>query len=82
METAAVCDEVRGFLEPYIEATDFSNDDDIFSMGLVNSLMAMQLVLFLEKRYGFKFEGDDLDLTNFRTLTRIHNLVTRKLGKS
>lgn len=82
MQAETISHEVRGFLEPYIDDTEFNNDDDIFEMGLVNSLMAMQLVLFLEKRYAFKFEGADLDLVNFRTLTRIQDLVTRKLGKA
>lgn len=75
-----VCDDVRAFLEPFIEDTDFENDDDIFEMGLVNSLMAMQLVLFLEKQYGIKFEGPDLDFANFRTLAKMQALVQTKQG--
>lgn len=78
MEENKVCDEVRAFLEPYVEDTDFENDDDIFEMGLVNSLMAMQLVLFLEKQYSVKFEGGDLDFSNFRTLSRMQELIASK----
>lgn len=80
MEAGSVCVEVREFLAPYIDDTDFGDDDDIFEMGLVNSLMAMQLVLLLEKRYSIKFEGDDLDFTNFRSLNRMQALVEGKLN--
>lgn len=80
MDENKVCDDVREFLEPFIDDCDFGNDDDIFEMGLVNSLMAMQLVLFLEKQYAIKFEGPDLDFANFRTLARMQALVQSKQG--
>lgn len=71
--------EIRGFLETYIPDATFKDDDDIFELGLVNSLMAMQLVLFLEKQYGLHLAGKDLDFTHFRTVDRITALVGRKL---
>ena len=32
--------------------TDSATDEDIFALGFVNSLLAMQLVLFVEKEFG------------------------------
>ena len=80
MSAQNVSKDVREFLEPFIADTEFKDEDDIFALGLVNSLMAMQLVLFLEKTYKIKFEGDDLDLKNFRSIQQISELIGRKLA--
>ncbi len=81
MENGMLNGEIRGFLETYIPDVEFKDDDDIFELGLVNSLMAMQLVLFLEKKYGLHLAGKDLDFTHFRTVNRITALVDKKLGE-
>ena len=75
---------IRDFLETYIQDDEFNDDDDIFELGLVNSLMAMQLVLFLEKQFGLKLEGDDLDFNHFRSIQNIMSLLESKnvLGNS
>jgi acyl carrier protein len=41
----------------------------------VNSLMAMQLVLFLEKEFGVKFTNQDLNLKNFRSVDAMVELL-------
>jgi acyl carrier protein len=52
--------------------------DDIFALGFVNSLFAMQLVMFIEKEFGITVEDEDLDIQNFNTVEAIANLVERK----
>jgi acyl carrier protein len=47
-------------------------------MGFVNSLFAMQLVLFVEKEFDVRVENDDLDLENFRSANAIVRFVERK----
>ena len=69
---------VRGFLETFVGDADFADSDDIFALGLVNSLMAMQLVLFLEKEFGIKFANEDLNLQNFRSINAITGLLETK----
>lgn len=54
--------------------------DDIFKLGLVNSLFAMQLVMFVEQEFGISVEGEDLDLDNFCSVRAISAFVTRKLA--
>jgi len=82
MATEGLSAEVREFLETYIPDGDFTDDDDIFELGLVNSLMAMQLVMFLEKQYGLKLAGDDLDFAHFRSVSKIAALVGSKLEEN
>ena len=78
MSTQTYQTEIREFLETFIAEDDFEDSDDIFEMGLVSSLMAMQLVLFVEKRLDTKLDGTDLDFANFRTIDRIATLMQAK----
>ena len=70
--------QTRTFLGQFIQNTDISEDHDLFESGLVNSLLAMQLVLFVEKEFGFKVENKDLDIENFKSLDAIVNFIIRK----
>ncbi len=70
--------KIREFMGQFISNVDFADDEDIFASGLVNSLFAMQLVLFLEKDYGITVENEDLDYDNFRTLNAIVDFIERK----
>ncbi len=78
METDQANAKIRAFLETFIQDADFSDDDDIFALGLVNSLMAMQLVLFLEKDFGLQFNNQDLDLSNFRSIAAMSRLLQQR----
>ncbi|MFC5286468.1 acyl carrier protein [Actinokineospora guangxiensis] len=69
--------QLRGFLTRALGA-DIGDDDDYFALGMVNSLFALELVTFVEHRFGFPVEVDDLDLDNFRTLARLTAFVHAK----
>ncbi|HET6936377.1 MAG TPA: acyl carrier protein, partial [Candidatus Angelobacter sp.] len=56
------------------------DDDDIFALGFVNSLVALQLVNFLQKEFSITIEDEDLDLDNFRTINNMTALLERKGG--
>lgn len=70
--------KIRAFLAKYFQNIELQDDQDIFSMGFVNSLFAMQLVLFVEKEFGISVDNEDLDIDNFRTLTTMTSLIARK----
>ena len=70
--------KIRRFLSRYCRNHDFRDEDDIFSLGFINSLLAMQLVLFVEKEFSVRVENEDLDLDNFRSIASIAGLVIRK----
>lgn len=69
---------VKAFFGHFFHDLDLQDDQDIFDMGFVNSLFAMQLVLFVEKEFDITIENDDLDMDNFRTVNAIARLVERK----
>jgi methoxymalonate biosynthesis acyl carrier protein len=72
--------KIKEFLSRFFRNHDLKPEEDIFALGFVNSLLAMQLVAFVEKEFGIKVEDEDLDLDNFRSINAISSLVARKSG--
>ncbi|HLF24989.1 MAG TPA: phosphopantetheine-binding protein [Anaerolineae bacterium] len=70
--------EIKQFLARFFKDYDLQDDEDIFSLGFVNSLFAMQLVLFVEQTFHFTIDNEDLDIDNFRTINALTNLIRRK----
>ncbi len=79
MTTDEILEKTKSFLAQFINV-DVADDEDLFASGLVNSLFAMQLVLFIEKEFSIKVENEDLDYNNFRTLNAIVSFIERKTG--
>lgn len=71
-------DKIRDFVTENAGDADIAEDQDIFQTGLVNSLFAMQLVLFIEKDFQIKVEDDDLDISNFNSIGAMADFVARK----
>jgi acyl carrier protein len=72
--------KIKEFLSRFFKNHDLQPEEDIFALGFVNSLLAMQLVAFVEKEFGVRVEDEDLDLDNFRSINAISSLVARKQG--
>jgi len=73
---------IKNFFSKFIGDVVLEDDDDYFEMGIVNSLFAMQLVLFVEKAFGIQLAGDDLDIKNMNTINSVVDLVSKKLETS
>jgi acyl carrier protein len=73
---------IRAFLQEQMKGRTFADDDNYFKQGFVNSLFAMQLVLFVEKEFGITVDDDDLSIDNFNSVNAIDRLVSRKKGVS
>lgn len=69
------------FIGEYTRTKDISIDHDLFASGMANSLLAMQLVLFIEKEFQIKIENHDLNIDNFRTINAIVGLIESKLDQ-
>jgi len=73
-------DKIKNFLSRFFRNHELGDDDDIFAMGFVNSLLALQLVNFLQKEFSITVEDEDLDFENFRTINNMDALLGRKLA--
>ena len=74
---AELVEELRAYFGS-IAAAELGSDDDIFALGLVNSLRALEIVVHVEQTYGISVDVEDLDLDNFRTAARAAAYVERK----
>jgi len=55
-------------------------DTDLFETGLLDSFQLVELLLLLERHFGFQVKIDEIDLEDLRTPSRIARLVWRKSG--
>lgn len=78
MDSQNIRAKIRTFLSQFVRVDGFEDGDDIFARGIVNSLFAMQLVMFVEKEFSITVENDDLDLGNFSSIDAIAAFVARK----
>jgi methoxymalonate biosynthesis acyl carrier protein len=69
---------IKGFLAQVVPDHEVRDDEDIFAAGYVNSLFAMQIMLFVEKEFHITIEDADMEMENFRTVGAMANLVERK----
>jgi methoxymalonate biosynthesis acyl carrier protein len=72
----AIEDGLLRFLEERTKVA-VTADQELFASGLVSSMFAMELVVFLERSYGVTIIGGDLKLDNFRTAQAMTKLVLR-----
>ncbi|CBN59219.1 MULTISPECIES: acyl carrier protein [Kamptonema] len=74
----AAKDKIKKFLSQFFGNHDLQDDEDIFALGFVNSMFAMQLVLFIEKEFEVTIENEDLEFANFRSINSMTALLERK----
>ncbi|WP_414529161.1 acyl carrier protein [Nodularia chucula] len=70
--------KIKEFLSRFFRNHDLQLDEDIFALGFVNSMFAMQLVLFIEQEFQITIENEDLDFANFRTINAMTHLIEMK----
>ncbi|SCF36098.1 Phosphopantetheine attachment site [Micromonospora echinospora] len=69
---------IREYLETEFGDRSLGRTDDIFTLGYVNSLFALELVTFIERTFAIVLEIEDLDLANFRSIASMTDLVDAK----
>jgi len=57
-----------------------SQDTDLIDEGLLDSLMLVDLLMYLERDYRITIDIGDLDVDNFRTILAIESFIARRRG--
>jgi len=70
-------EKIAGFIRERFPEAEITEIDDIFSLGYINSLFAMELVMHLEKTFGVTIPNEELRIDNFRTAAAMTELVGR-----
>lgn len=72
--------DIRSFVKARYPTAEVGDSDDIFALGYVNSLFAMELVVFIERHFDITIPNDELKLDNFRTIKAMTGLVERQFS--
>jgi len=75
MTEISVAAQLQSFVEGRFPQSSIATDQDIFSLGYINSLFAMELVMFIEKEFTVTIPNDELRIDNFRTAKAMTELV-------
>ncbi|WP_394839102.1 acyl carrier protein [Pendulispora rubella] len=70
--------KIASYLARFFPGYELAEQDDIFSLGFVSSMFALQLVNFLEHEFGIEIDNEDLELDNFRTIHAMCAFIERK----
>ena len=78
--TAEVRDFITSELSVGRDMGTLTQDEDLLAKGIIDSHGVMELVQFLQDRYGVSIGDEDLVPENFQSLVRIEEFVERKKG--
>ena len=81
-------EDIRTVLREYIASSpvlrspgQLTDSTPLAVYGILDSIAALELVLFLETRFGVEFSPKDLDRRRLETIERIAGLVQDKLAQ-
>jgi methoxymalonate biosynthesis acyl carrier protein len=62
------------------DEVDFSDQDNIFQIGIVNSLFAMKLLVYIENEFQITIDDSEVEIVNFSSIDNMMKLIERKRG--
>jgi acyl carrier protein len=65
-----------------LEGDALSNDDSLLDQGIVDSTGVLELVAFLEERFGIKVQDQELVASNLDSINGLKHYLERKLNAS
>jgi methoxymalonate biosynthesis acyl carrier protein len=69
---------IRSFINDSVNIDALDDEENLFESGLINSLFAVQLTTFLERKFGIEIGQDDLDIENLKSVNAATAFVGRK----
>jgi acyl carrier protein len=84
MSTEEIIQSVKQFiLTSFLPGEDpqaLTNSTQLITGGILDSLATLELVSFLEEKYGIQLEAHEVDASRIGTLSAIAELVTSKVA--
>lgn len=79
MNASDIGQTLRSFIGDFVRGgAHFDDNQNIFQAGFVNSLFVMQLVLFVETKFGLVVEHEDMNLANFSSVSALTRFIQSK----
>ena len=82
MNSDKMKDSIRAFIMKRVNNRKFNDSDNIFKLGFVDSMFALQLVSFVETEFQIAVQDDDLEIENFNSVDAIQGFVRSKKDDS
>jgi acyl carrier protein len=80
-----VKEEIREFILSHFLKGDKSrkliNDASFIEEGIIDSVGVLELIAFLEEKFGFKVEDEEIIPENFDSVEKLDNFIQSKLAK-
>jgi len=67
---------IRDFLSA-INDSSFTDSDNLFALGIIDSLQIMEVITFIEDTYHVTIDDAEVTSDNFSTINAISDLITR-----
>jgi acyl carrier protein len=77
-------EEIRAFVVAnflFGDAAGLVDQASFFDTGIVDSTGVLELIMFLEKRFGIKIEAEEMVPENLDSINRVVAFVTKKVGR-
>ncbi|WP_010520503.1 acyl carrier protein [Aquimarina agarivorans] len=75
-------EKIRERIKPILQGNEIDDDENFFELGLVHSLFAMQIILFIEKEYKIELDPDEVSLENLSSIDAIAEIIDERFKKT
>jgi methoxymalonate biosynthesis acyl carrier protein len=73
-------ERIRKILNDRLQIESPASDQDLFQEGILDSLSFVDMLVALEGEFSINIALDQVDLDDFRSITRICNYITKHLA--
>lgn len=78
-------ESIRVFVNEISAANDLevevADDESLIFAGILDSLSILNLLSFLDEKFGIVLNGNEINPSNFETINLIHSFVAERINK-
>jgi acyl carrier protein len=79
-------ESIRVFVYEISAANDLEveveDDESLIFAGILDSLSILNLLSFLDEKFGIVLNGNEINPSNFETINLIHSFVAERINKN
>lgn len=81
MRMEHIKEKIRNYIAKFYRNSCINDEDNIFDLGIVNSLFTMQLITYIENEFDISLNNDDFSIENFDSILSISALISKKIQR-
>ncbi len=71
--------KIRERIKPILQGNEIDDEENFFELGLVHSLFAMQIILFIEREYQIELDPEEVSLESLSSVNAIAEIIDQRL---